>query len=216
MKLAKNDILKIVFKFMILLIFIAILLISFFQAGIFLVKKDTLHHANIMVILMGSIDDRVLEADDLFNEGLSDTFVMVNDNAFGSESLRKRGADIPNLTGISKKALNELGVPDSSILILPGRANSTQDEAVHVAAFLVKHPTIHSLILVSSAPHLRRASMIFNNEFRKKNLSIDLLCAPSSYTNFHAKHWWKYRESTKELILEYLKIVSFLLFEKWF
>jgi len=58
--------------------------------------------------------------------------------------------------------------------------------------------------------------MIFNNEFRKKNLSIDLLCAPSSFTNFHAKHWWKYCESTKEVILEYLKIVFFLLFEKWF
>ena len=215
MKSVRNNSFKIVFSFTIVLILLIVLLISFFRAGTYLVKKDSLHHANIMVILMGSIDDRVLEADDLYKEGLSDTIVIVNDNAFGGEALRKRGVEIPNLTGLSKMALNELGVPDSSIILLPGNANSTQDEAMQVAAFLVQHPAINSIILVSSAPHLRRASMIFNNEFRKKNLTVDLMCAPNPYTGFHAKHWWKYRESTKELILEYLKIISFLLFEKW-
>ncbi len=164
---------------------------------------------------MGSVSDRILQAADIFEAGLTKELIIVNEKQTGIENLNKRGVDIPSQAQRSQSALIQLGIPDSLISIIPGRAASTKDEAAITAAWLKNHPHIDTLIIVSSAAHMRRAHLIFRKELKKHGLRVHLLTAPSQYSGFNAKQWWRDRESAKQVFMEYTKMLSFLLVEQW-
>ena len=108
-----------------------------------------------------------------------------------------------------------MGIDPEKTALLPGQAASTRAEAQITANYLQQNPQIDTLIIVSSAAHMRRAIMIFEDTFDDHNLNITLLSAPSKYSGFNAKIWWKDRESAKQVFMEYTKIASFLLIEQW-
>lgn len=181
-----------------------------------LVKKaDHLHNADAALILMGSIADRVLQAADLFENGHSTEILIVNNIQYGSEYLAQYNVHIPNGAQLSKQALTQLSIPDSLITIIPGRAASTRAEAQITANWLKQNPHTDTLIIVSSAAHMRRASMIFNDTFKDNNLNTIILTVPSKYSGFNAKKWYTHRESAKQVFMEYTKMASFLLVEQW-
>jgi len=72
----------------------------------------------------------------------------------------------------------------------------------------------HSLILVSSAPHTRRASMIFKAAFKNSEKPVCIFCSPSPYTVFNAEKWWKRKDDIETVLLEYLKLMNFVLFDR--
>lgn len=186
------------------------------HAGTFLVKESPLVlKADAAVILMGSIADRVLQAADTYKSGLTGRLVIVNNIQYGSEALEPYGVHIPNFTKLSVTALRQLGVPDSSIIHLPGRANSTRDEADTIASWIMRTPGIKTLAVISSAPHTRRAVMIFNDSFSDKGLQIDVISVPSRYSEFNAQKWWTKRSSAKQVFLEWIKLFFFVTVEQW-
>ena len=67
---------------------------------------------------------------------------------------------------------------------------------------------------MASSSHTRRAQMIFNAAFSTLEDPPELYCSPSSYSGFNAERWWKSRENIQSVVFEYLKMTSFLLFEK--
>lgn len=202
---------------------IAGLLLAFFifttillnTAGTYLVKSDTIPHSDATLILLGSIADRVLQASDIYNENLTNEILIVNNIQYGSEYLAQYNIHIPNFAQLSKQALTQLNIPDSLITIIPGRATSTRDEAEIMAKWLGQNPQIDTLIIVSSAAHMRRARMIFNDTFNDYSINVTILSVPSKYSNFNAEKWWTDRESAKQVFMEYTKIASFLLVEQW-
>ena len=99
-------------------------------------------------------------------------------------------------------------------MILPGDATSTQMEAEIVRDYLATKPGIETLLLVSSAHHTRRASMIFKAALKPLEHPVSVYCSPSSYTAFCAEKWWKNREDIQDVLTEYLKIGNFVLFER--
>jgi len=70
-------------------------------------------------------------------------------------------------------------------------------EATIVREYLTDKPCIDTLLLVSSAPHTRRAYLIFKYAFRKSDMPVQVVCSPSSYTNFDAENWWRSREDVQ-------------------
>jgi uncharacterized SAM-binding protein YcdF (DUF218 family) len=164
---------------------------------------------------MGSIADRVLQAADLFENGHSTEILIVNNIQYGSEYLAQYNVHIPNGAQLSKQALTQLNIHDSLITIIPGRAASTRAEAQITANYLKQNPHTDTLIIVSSAAHMRRASMIFNDTFKDNNLNTIILTVPSKYSGFNAKKWYTHRESAKQVFMEYTKMASFLLVEQW-
>lgn len=200
-----------------LLILVAIIASVFLlrSAGTYLVKKDQLSNADAVLILMGSIADRVLQTADLYKQGHTNQILIVNNIQYGSEYLAQYNVHIPNFAQLSKQALTQLHIPDSLITIIPGRAASTRAEADSTAAWLKQNPQIDTLIIVSSAAHMRRAIMIFKDSFNDHNLRITIISAPSKYSDFNSQKWWTDRESAKQVFMEYLKITSFLLIEQW-
>ncbi len=193
------------------------------SAGIFLVKTATIRHADATLILMGSIADRVLQAKDIYNSGNTNEILIVNNIQYGSEYLAQFNVYIPNGAQLSRQALTQFNIPDSLITILPGHAASTRAEAEITANWLKQNPQIDTLIIVSSAAHMRRAIMIFENTFNDYSLNmhpersrgVTILSAPSKYSGFNAQKWWTDRESAKQVLMEYTKIASFLLVEQW-
>lgn len=185
------------------------------QAGNYLVKYDNLQKSDATLILMGSIADRVLQTADIYKQNLSNEILIVNNIQYGSEYLEQYNVHIPNFAELSRQALSQLSIPDSLITIIPGRAASTMEEATITAAWLKNHPQTDTLIIVSSAAHMRRAHLIFRKEFKKHGLQVHLITAPSKYSNFNAQKWYTDRESAKQVFMEYTKLASFLLIEQW-
>ncbi|NSW94701.1 MAG: YdcF family protein [Bacteroidales bacterium] len=189
-------------------------LIAFINAARWLVKDDGPVHGDAMVLLTGSIADRVLETADKFKEGDASKVIIVTESMGEYKSLEERGIKLINSTNQISKALVELGVPSDRITVLPGDAESTMEEATIIDNYLTSQTDIDTIILVSSKTHTRRASIIFNHVLRKSGKKITILCSPSRYTGFNAEKWWTNKEDIQDVVLEYIKLASFVLFEK--
>ena len=177
-------------------------------------KEDDPVKADAIVILMGSIADRVLHSSDLHEQGLTEQVIMVEESMGAYRELEHRGANIISNSEQVFNSLVNLGVSEEDILILPGDATSTQIEAVIIRDYLTDKPDIDTLLLVSSASHMRRATMIFKSAFSKADMQVHIVSCPSEYSNFNAEKWWRRKEDIQKVLMEYIKIGNFLVFER--
>ena len=184
------------------------------KAGTWLVKTDDPEHADVMVLLTGSISERVLQVADLYNEGVAGKVWIVEEAMGAMRALEERGAHIISNTTQTKSALIGLGIPADSILILPGDATSTRMEAEIIRDHLDTQTGIHTILLVTSSPHTRRAFKLFRAAFYSMPEAPDIYCSPSRYTNFHAEKWWRDKNDIQKVVVEYLKLTNYVLFER--
>lgn len=184
------------------------------RSGSWLLKDDVPVHADAIVILMGSFPERVLQAVDLYREGKADRIIIVEEYMGPFRQLEERGVDILSNTEQAVKSLVSLGVPADSIILLPGDARSTLDEARSVGRYISLNRENDTLLLVSSSAHTRRAWMIFKTALGTRNNNLCIGVSPSAYSGFNPDRWWRRKEDIQTVITEYLKIASFILFEK--
>jgi uncharacterized SAM-binding protein YcdF (DUF218 family) len=206
-------------KHLIPAIFVGLILFSaivfFRNAGHWLVKHDQPQQADAVVILMGAIAERVLEAHDIYQAGLANRMIIPENVFYGSEALENAGVSIPYGAQLSKEILVKLGVPDSLISIAPGKAASTYQEALSIADYLSRNPHLKTLILSSSEYHMRRAIIIFRHVAKAHGLDVEFVAMPSKYGDFRPGKWWRHRESAKHVFYEYTKLLYFLIVERW-
>ncbi len=189
------------------------------KAGTWLVKTDKPEHADVLFMLMGSISDRVLQIADLYQEKKAGEVWIVKEGMGAMAILEERGVQIISTTREVQGYLISLGIPTDSIVIIPGGAISTQMEATLLRDYLASltasnQAGIDTLLLVSSASHMRRASMIFSAAVKPLDNPPVICTCPSAYSNFNAEKWWRNREDIQDVFFEYLKIANFVLFEK--
>ena len=100
-------------------------------AGRFLVVADPLPaHADVIVMLAGSLSDRVLETARLYHAGVAPLVVLTRVRLRrGAPALRAHGVFLPEEHELASRALGELGVPASAIRVVSRRAASTTTEA---------------------------------------------------------------------------------------
>jgi uncharacterized SAM-binding protein YcdF (DUF218 family) len=200
--------------FGILLILIAVYIGGFLNAGKWLVKADRQVHADAVVILMGTISDRVLQAVDIYNSRTANRLIVVEGPNDGYMELKARGAHMLSGTSQVVSVAIDLGIPGDSIIILSGGAQSTQQEACIIRKYIADKPSMDTLILATSSTHTRRASMIFKNAFNGSVNQIHVYCSPNPYTNFDANKWWKSKDDIETVLMEYIKVANFFLFDK--
>ena len=204
-----------IYILVIVTIILAVLVGACRKAGSWLVKEDRPEHADAVVMLMGNIAaDRVLQTADLYSQQVAGKVVVVEEGMGALRVLEERGVHLISNTSQAVHALAGLGIPADSIVILPGDATSTVMEAEIIRDYLASVPDIDTVIVVSSAPHMRRASMIFSAVFKSLEDPVSVYSTPSSYTDFNAEKWWRNKEDIQQVVLEYLKIGNFLLSEK--
>ena len=184
------------------------------KAGLWLIKEDHPVNADAIVILTGSIADRVLQAADIYKSGYAGKILIVNESMGAYKELEKRGFSVISKTSQTKDALVFFNVPRDSIIILPGDAESTMSEVMIIRNYISLNNNIDTILLITSSPHTRRASMIFNKAFSEMETPVTVLSIPSVYNKFNADKWWRCKEDIQIVFLEYMKLMNFLLFEK--
>ena len=200
---------------LILALIVLIILFAFGcrRTGNWLAKEDKPPHSDALVILTGNIPDRVLQAADLWHAAKAGRIIIVEESMGPYKRLEERGVSIISNSEQVVNSLITLGVPPDSIRILPGDARSTLDEAKVISNYLVNSNSVDTILLVSSAPHMRRASLIFRETFRESEIPVYVGCSPSAYSSFNPDRWWRRKEDIQHVLSELAKIVSFRLVE---
>ena len=206
-------------RFKVLFLVIFLLLVLLFAGGCrhtgeWLAREDVPPHADAMVMLMGSFPERVLQAVDLYHEGIVDRLIIVYESMGAYQALEERGAKVIRTTQQARDAAVALGIPDSCITLLPGDARSTLDEALAIRDYLAGKSETDTLVLVSSPAHMRRAYMIFRTVLHSSDIKAYIGCSPSEYSSFNARHWWRRKEDIQSVLSEWIKILSFMFIEK--
>ena len=199
-------------------IILAVLLVAiiiFVNAGSWLVVEDELQPADAIVVLMGSPADRMLEAYEIYNSGYADKVLMVNTHVPAAEMLAERGVHLKSNAEISREIGLGLGFPEEVINILPGEAQSTRDEAGVIVSYLRDNNEIDEIILVTSSYQTRRYSAIFKRAFSALDNPPGIIAAPSRFCEFNAERWYTDRQSAKRVVMEYLRLFYFMIWERW-
>lgn len=195
-------------------IFVSVFLIP--NLGQWLVAEDDLQASDMIVVLMGSFPDRILQAVDIYNERYSDKIILVNNYRVDCEIFVERGVEIPpGNAQLSKMAAIDSGVPEENILILEGNAKNTQDEALIIKEYIRNNRAIESIILVTSKYHSGRSKKIFRKALSSLDREINIYSSPSKYDPFNVNQWWKDKEDIKLVVLEYLKLANFYFREQF-
>ncbi|HPY67328.1 MAG TPA: YdcF family protein [Bacteroidales bacterium] len=184
------------------------------NSGTWLAREDIPPHADAMVLLMGPFPERVLQAADLYNQGVADGMIIVYESMGPYQLLEARGAAVVRTTEQARDAAMALGMPDSCITMLPGDARSTLDEALAVRDYISGKPGLDTLILVSSPAHMGRSYIIFRTVLHEAGINACIGTSPSKYSSFRADRWWRQKEDIQSVLSEWMKIVSFVIYER--
>jgi len=184
--------------------------------GRWLVVEDELQESDMIVVLTGSVPDRILQAVDIYNARYSDKIVLVNSYRVDYDIFVERGVEIPpGDAQLSKMAAIDLGIPEEDVLILEGNAKSTQDEALIIREYIRNNRAIESIILVTSKYHSGRSKKTFRKALSGLDREISIYSSPSKYDPFNVSQWWKDKEDIKFVVLEYLKLANFYFREQF-
>jgi uncharacterized SAM-binding protein YcdF (DUF218 family) len=182
-------------------------------AGRFLVVADPLpSHADAIIMLAGSLSDRVLETARLYREGVAPIVVLTRTRLRrGAPALRGRGVRLPEEHELAAQALGQLGVPAEAIRLVSRRAASTTSEARAIARWVCRRGLRH-VVVVTSPTHTRRARLILAQALGPR---VRLTIRPAPAAFFPADHWWRQRRAIKDVLIEYQKLVVYWLVERW-
>jgi len=183
--------------------------------GQWLVVIDELQESDMIVVLMGSVYDRILEAADLYDEGYSDRIVLINSYITAKDIIVNIGLQVYGDALLSKMAAIDLGIPEEDVLILEGNSRSTQDEALTIREHIRNNREIKSIILVTSKYHSGRAKKIFKKALSVLDREIDVYSSPSKYDSSNFNQWWRNREDFQWVVFEYLKLTHFYFREQF-
>jgi len=180
--------------------------------GRFLVFEDPPAKADAIVVLAGSFPDRILEAVALYEEGLAPRIVLCREpEGRAMKRLRERGIRDGSGTDRNRDVALELKVPDAAIELVDRPAGSTFGEAKVVLEHMKKHG-YHSILLVTSKMHTRRAAWIYRHVAGD---DVTIIVRAARDDGFGPDDWWRNRVSTRRLVIEYQKLFVFLLVDQW-
>lgn len=181
-------------------------------AGRFLVEENPLQHADAIVVLTGSYPDRILEAVALFREGWAPRIILCREpeNA-GFRKLQNLGVKVPRVFELNRSVAEQLGVPPAAITVLERPAGSTYSEAEVVLADVLQRG-YRSILLVTSKYHSMRAGRIYRYLADGR---VDIIVRPARDDDFQPDGWWRDRPSTRRVVIEYQKLLTFLLLDRW-
>lgn len=176
----------------------------------YLITEAPLDKADAIVVLGGSATykERTHEAARLLFEGRSPSILITNDNQRGPWS----SADQRNLYYYERsfEELEKFGVPSQNIDLLVTPVTSTYEEAQVVKEY-AQQRGLHSILIVTSAYHSRRALWVFSKVFRDTGISIGLTSVPPGQQTPPAATWWLSARGWKLVPVEYVKMVYYMI-----
>ncbi|MGD0877492.1 MAG: YdcF family protein [Anaerolineales bacterium] len=171
----------------------------------YLIVNDRLQPADVIVLLNSEVNTRPFRASELYKQGLAPVILIARSQSTPTVELGL----VPNDTDISVSVMEKLGVPAENIIVLPfpGGVTSTMDEASAVRQYVAAHQT-HSILLVTSAFHTRRARRTFEKVLVGLPVKLEMVAVP--YAGFDQTNWWKNENGLITLNNEYIKWFYYL------
>lgn len=182
------------------------------EVGGFLVADEPPHAADAIVVLAGSTPDRILEAVDLYRQGYAPRIVLTQgSDAPGIAELRARGGRMEEPHEVNRSIAVQLGVPAGAVDIVKGGAGGTVLEARAVIRDLSRLG-IDDALIVTSKIHTRRAGWIYR---AVADDEVRITTCASRHDPFDATRWWRSRGQTRRVVIEYQKLLIYLLRDSW-
>jgi uncharacterized SAM-binding protein YcdF (DUF218 family) len=177
------------------------------RLGEYLIVEHKPQKADLIVCLGGKNVENALAAVDAYNKGLAPYIFKAKElKPDGFDYLKKRVKGYPTNFDLFRLIVAGFGIREEAILSSDDRVGSTMDEARLVRKFVLDRG-LKSLIVISALTHSRRAWLSFRKVFEDDDIKI--ICLPSHYQLFDPKDWWRTRKYTKELIIEYQKLIYY-------
>lgn len=177
------------------------------QLGQYLIVQHKPQKADLIVCLGGPGVSNSLAAVDIFRKGLAPYLFKAKEfEPEGFDYLSKKVEDYPTQFDLFTMVTEGFGIPQEAIVSPDSRVGSTIEEA-KLVRMVARDKGYSSLILVTSLMHSRRAYLTFKKVF--EDSEVKLISLPSPYQQFSPKDWWKKREYTKKLIIEYQKLIYY-------
>ncbi len=169
------------------------------KAAEMLIKKDEMKPADVIVVLAGEQEERVMHGVKLFRDDWArkDRIIMA-----GGPLVWKY-----TWAALMKEQAESLGIPGTKILT-ENESRSTEEDALYTKEILKKNG-FKSIILVTSSYHSRRAALIFK---RVLGSEIRIISAPVNDSWFSVNDWWKRRRDRSAVLNEFSKYVWLGLF----
>ena len=202
-----------IWKWIIFIVFILYFVITayriplFIQLGEYLIVEHKPQKADLIVCLGGPSVGNSLAAMDVYQKGLAPYIFKAKElKPDGLDYLKRKVENYPTKFDLFTMIAEGFGIPAEAILSPDKGVGSTIEEANLVRA-LVLDKGYTSVIVVTSLMHSRRAYLTFRRVFEDSEVKI--ISLPSHYQQFNPKDWWKKRKYTKELIIEYQKLIYY-------
>jgi uncharacterized SAM-binding protein YcdF (DUF218 family) len=155
------------------------------------IVEDADSKADALIVLSDDnfYADRATRAAELFREEKAPIVVASG----------RRLRPMAGIAELMEHDLVERGVPKERIVRLAHDADNTREEAEALTKLATQRKW-HSVIVVTSNYHTRRARYIFRKVFPQ---SIEVHVARARDGDFDPQHWWEKRKSIKELTREF-------------
>jgi uncharacterized SAM-binding protein YcdF (DUF218 family) len=159
------------------------------------VVEDPLEKSDAIIVLSDDnfYADRAAHAADLYRHGWAPLVVA-------------SGRKLRSYAGVAELMQHDLverGVPKDKILTVAHNADNTREEAQILLRQAVEHKW-HSVIIVTSNYHTRRARYIFVRIFPQQ---IGVTMSGANDGGFDPQHWWQSRLGLKEITREWAGMV---------
>lgn len=186
-----------------MVLFVAWVIVAWLGARA-LVVNEPLAAADAIVVFSGSSAyvERTRKAAELYREKRAPLVLLTNDQTRGGwSSAQQRN---PFFVERATDELIKAGVPQESIRIVPGIAETTHDEAVIVRDYIVNE-RLQSVLVVTSSYHSRRALRTLQQACAGTSTTIGLESATAAPSAF----WWLRLEGWRTVGIEFVKLVYY-------
>ena len=167
-------------------------------------------HADALVVLSGSTAyvERTRWAARLFDEGRAPKIILTNDDEQGGwSSAQQRN---PFFFERAAEELQRAGVPVERIEVLPQAVSSTYEEAMLLREYMAAQ-RLHSVLVVTSAYHSRRALWTLRRVFRGSGVEVMLAAVAPGGQSPAPATWWLHPRGWRMVAAEYPKLVYYWL-----
>jgi uncharacterized SAM-binding protein YcdF (DUF218 family) len=172
-------------------------------AGRWLVREDPLEHADVTVVLSGSMPYRGEEAGKIFREGYAPEIWVSRPESPAGE-LHEFGVHYVGEEDYNRQVLVHAGVPEKAIHILPEVIVDTEQEVEEVARDMRREGKT-SVIIVTSPPHTRRVKALWR-KLVGDNPKVIVRAARED--PFDQDHWWRNTRDTFAVVREVLGLLN--------
>lgn len=189
--------LRTAFLFSLLLLIVGWTIIKFSTPMLedFLIVDKPLSHADALVVMAGSMSERLPAAVRLFREGISPEILLTNDGILSAWSDEQHR----NLFHVEWAESELLGmqIPRKAIVKLAYTSSGSIYDALNSRTEIIAKG-IHSIIIVTSDYHSRRSLWIFEKVLRGHPVTVGVYPAKSAVST--SSDFTKFLELSREMI----------------